>query len=161
MRKSTTVKQVRESSFDIRATSRLNQLYVELLEDNPKWGTAEPRHDMNHFMVRLIFCFFAQRTGIFIGDDLFTATIEQMSTRNWRKFAQELEVMVSLFTCAIQGTPLWREMADDTVRRTNGYAADDQAQPTAGRAFGNQGARSDRQRIATVIVQQCYAHSCC
>ena len=49
----TTVKQVRESSFDIRATSRLNRLYVELLKDNPEWGTAERRHDMNHFMARL------------------------------------------------------------------------------------------------------------
>jgi hypothetical protein len=37
---------------------------------------------MNHFMARLIFCFFAQRTDIFIGDDLFTATIEQMSARD-------------------------------------------------------------------------------
>jgi hypothetical protein len=78
----TTVKQIRESSFDIRATSRLNRLYVELLKDNPEWGTAERRHDMNHFMARLIFCFFAQRTDIFIGDNLFTATIEQMSARD-------------------------------------------------------------------------------
>jgi hypothetical protein len=78
----TTVKQVRESSFDIRATSRLNRLYVELLKDNPEWGAVERRHDMNHFMARLIFCFFAQRTDIFIGDDLFTATIEQMSARD-------------------------------------------------------------------------------
>jgi hypothetical protein len=31
----TTVEQVRESSFDIRATSCLNRLYVELLRDNP------------------------------------------------------------------------------------------------------------------------------
>jgi hypothetical protein len=31
----TTVEQVRESSFDIRATSRLNRLYIELLKDNP------------------------------------------------------------------------------------------------------------------------------
>ena len=46
----TTVKQVRESSFDIRATSRMNRLYVELLKDNPDWGTAARRHDMNHFM---------------------------------------------------------------------------------------------------------------
>ncbi len=63
----TTVKQVRESSFDIRATSRLNRLYVELLKDNPEWGTAERRHDMNHFMARLIFCFFAEDTDIFNG----------------------------------------------------------------------------------------------
>ena len=63
----TTVKQVRESSFDIRATSRLNRLYVELLKDNPEWGTAQRRHDMNHFMARLIFCFFAEDTEIFNG----------------------------------------------------------------------------------------------
>jgi hypothetical protein len=54
-----TVKQIRESAFDIRATSRLNRLYVELIKDNPDWGSADKRHDMNHFMARLIFCFFA------------------------------------------------------------------------------------------------------
>ncbi|MBF0333590.1 MAG: class I SAM-dependent DNA methyltransferase [Alphaproteobacteria bacterium] len=78
----TTVKQIRESSFDIRATSRLNRLYVELLKDNPDWGTAARRHDMNHFMARLIFCFFAEDTDIFNGTGLFTATIEQMSARD-------------------------------------------------------------------------------
>ena len=46
----------------------LNRLYVELLKDNPEWGTAERRHDMNHFMARLIFCFFAEDTDIFNGD---------------------------------------------------------------------------------------------
>lgn len=78
----TTVKQIRESSFDIKATGRLNKLYVELLKDNPEWGTAERRHDMNHFMARLIFCFFAEDTDIFNGNGLFTQTIEQMSARD-------------------------------------------------------------------------------
>lgn len=78
----TTVKQLRDSSFDIRATSRLNRLYVELQKDNPDWGTAEQRHDMNHFMARLIFCFFAEDTYIFSGSDLFTDTIAQMSDRD-------------------------------------------------------------------------------
>ena len=78
----TTVQQIRESSFDIRATSRLNRLYIELLKDNPDWGTADQRHAMNHFMARLIFCFFAEDTDIFNGKGLFTATIEQMSARD-------------------------------------------------------------------------------
>ncbi|MGD9714340.1 MAG: class I SAM-dependent DNA methyltransferase, partial [Thermomicrobiales bacterium] len=78
----TTVKQIRESTFDIRATSRLNKLYVELLKDNPEWTTAERRADMNHFMARLIFCFFAEDTDIFNGEGLFTRTIEQMSARD-------------------------------------------------------------------------------
>ena len=78
----TTVKQVRDSSFDIRATSRLNRLYVELLKDNPDWGTAARRPDMNHFMARLIFCFFAEDTDIFAKPVLFTSTVEQMSAKD-------------------------------------------------------------------------------
>lgn len=78
----TTVQQIRESSFDIKATGRLNRLYVELLKDNPDWDAADRRHDMNHFMARLIFCFFAEDTDIFNGDDLFTATVNQMSDRD-------------------------------------------------------------------------------
>lgn len=89
-----TVKQIRESSFDIRATSRLNKLYVELLSNNPDWGTSERRHDMNHFMARLIFCFFAEDTDIFRGDNLFTATIEQMGAKD---SSNTHEVMAEIF----------------------------------------------------------------
>ena len=80
----TTVKQIRESSFDIRATGRLNKLYVELLNDNPDWAEPARRPDMNHFMARLIFCFFAEDTDIFNGEGLFTRTVEQMSARDSR-----------------------------------------------------------------------------
>ncbi|MCO4839363.1 MAG: class I SAM-dependent DNA methyltransferase [Rhodobacteraceae bacterium] len=72
-------KQLSESEFDVRATLRLNKLYTTLRADNPEWGTAERSADMNHFMARLIFLFFAEDTDILNGDDLFTTTIEQMS----------------------------------------------------------------------------------
>ena len=78
----TTVRQLRESSFDIRATSRLNRLYRTLLEENPDWDAAERRPDMNHFMARLIFCFFAEDTDIFHRSHPFTGTIETMSERD-------------------------------------------------------------------------------
>ena len=78
----TTVKQIRESVFDIKATGRLNRLYVELLKDNPEWGTEARRHDMNHFMARLIFCLFAEDTGIFHAEGLFTTTISQFSDKD-------------------------------------------------------------------------------
>ncbi len=90
----TTIKQIRESSFDIRATSRLNRLYVELLRDNPDWDAAARRPDMNHFMARLIFCFFAEDTDIFNGIGLFTATVEQMSARD---ASNTHEVIAELF----------------------------------------------------------------
>ena len=74
-----TVKQLRESSFDIRATGRLNKLYMELRKHNPDWDRSDRQHDMNHFMARLIFCFFSEDTDIFHARKQFTNTIDQMS----------------------------------------------------------------------------------
>ncbi len=89
-----TVSQISENAFDIRATSRLNRLYVELLKDNPDWGTAERRHDMNKLMAQLIFCFFAEDTDIFVGKGRFTDTIAQMSERD---ASNTHEVIATLF----------------------------------------------------------------
>ncbi len=76
-----TVKEIKDNPIDVRATGRLNKLYVELLKENPEWAKEARRPDMNHFMARLIFCFFAEDTDIFNGEGLFTRTIEQMSER--------------------------------------------------------------------------------
>lgn len=73
-------KQLSESEFDVRATLRLNKLYVTLRSDNPDWGTR--RHDMNHFMARLIFCFFAEDTDIFHGENVFTTTVNTFAKRD-------------------------------------------------------------------------------
>ena len=73
-----TVKEIKNNPIDVKATGRLNKLYVELLKDNPDWATEERRHELNQFMARLIFCFFAEDTGIF-RENQFTATITQMS----------------------------------------------------------------------------------
>lgn len=110
-----TVKQVRESSFDIRATSRLNRLYVELLKDNPEWGSAARRPDMNHFMARLIFCFFAEDTEIFYKKGLFSDTVSQMSERD---SSNTHEVISEVFRAmntkrelrASEGVPRWADV---------------------------------------------------
>ncbi len=86
----TTVKQIRESAFDIKATSRLNKLYVELLQHNPDWATIERRPDMNHFLARLIFCFFAEDTDIF-KDNLFTNTVQKYSATD----ASDTHIVIS------------------------------------------------------------------
>lgn len=74
-----TIKEIKDNPIDVRATGRLNKLYVELLRENPAWATDERRSDMNHFMARLVFCFFAEDTDIFNGTGLFTQTVDQMS----------------------------------------------------------------------------------
>jgi hypothetical protein len=110
----TTVKEIRESSFDIRATSRLNRLYVELLKDNPDWGTAARRPDMNHFMARLIFCFFAEDTDIFRTSLLFTSTVQTMSASD---ASNTHEVISTIFRAmnvkgadrAAAGIPRWAD----------------------------------------------------
>lgn len=77
-----TIREIKDNPIDVRATGRLNKLYVELLRENPDWATAARRPDMNHFMARLIFCFFAEDTDIFPGATMFTATVDQMSERD-------------------------------------------------------------------------------
>jgi hypothetical protein len=107
-----TVRQITENAFDIRATSRLNRLYVELLKDNPEWGKGARRHDMNHFMARLIFCFFAEDTSIFVGKGKFTETVAQMSAKD---SSNTHEVISTLFRAmntkrderAAAKTPRW------------------------------------------------------
>jgi restriction-modification enzyme MmeI-like protein len=108
----TTVRQITENSFDIRATSRLNRLYVELSKDNPEWGTAARRHDMNHFMARLIFCFFAEDTDIFIGKGLFTDTIAQMSAKDSSNTHTVIETLFRAMNTKLgdrdrEGLPRW------------------------------------------------------
>ena len=110
----TTVRAIRENAFDIKATGRLNRLYIELLRDNPDWGTAARRHEMNQFMARLIFCFFAEDTGIFAQETMFTRTIDQMSARD---SSNTHEVIGELFRAmntkaedrAAAGIPRWAD----------------------------------------------------
>ncbi|WP_417308039.1 class I SAM-dependent DNA methyltransferase [Devosia sp.] len=109
-----TVKQLRESAFDIKATGRLNRLYIQLLKDNPDWGTAAKRPEMNHFMARLIFCFFAEDTDIFHPGYQFTNTVERMSARD---SSNTHEVISKIFRAmntktadkAASGLPRWAD----------------------------------------------------
>lgn len=112
----TTVKQIRESAFDIRATGRLNRLYRQLLSDNPDWDRAERRPDMNHFMARLIFCFFAEDTGIFNGEGLFTRTVDQMSERDASNTHEVIEAIFRAMNTPVShnGNP------DDRYRKAAG-----------------------------------------
>jgi hypothetical protein len=88
-----TIKEIKDNPIDVRATGRLNKLYVELLRENPEWAKAERRADMNHFMSRLIFCFFAEDTGIFNSTGLFSKTVEQMSERDGSNAHEVLEAV--------------------------------------------------------------------
>jgi hypothetical protein len=53
-----------ENPADIKAAVKMGRLYDLILADNPV-HTTEQRHSLNVFLSRLLFCYFAEDTGIF------------------------------------------------------------------------------------------------
>lgn len=57
---------VAEAHADVKAAERMGKLFDELLAANPEMlNLAHGRHALNVFFTRLLFCFFAEDTGIF------------------------------------------------------------------------------------------------
>ena len=57
---------VAEAHADVKAAERMGKLFDELLLANPEmFDMAHGRHALNVFFTRLLFCFFAEDTGIF------------------------------------------------------------------------------------------------
>lgn len=53
-----------ENPADVRAAERMGKLYDEIRKDNPT-DSKENVHDLNIFLTRLLFCYFAEDTSIF------------------------------------------------------------------------------------------------
>ncbi len=62
-----------ENPADVKAAERMAKLYDEIKKDNPT-KTKEEVHNLNVFLSCLLFCFFAEDTGIF-EDAQFTSAI--------------------------------------------------------------------------------------
>lgn len=57
---------VSEAHADVKAAERMGNLFDELLAANPELlELSNGRHNLNIFFTRLLFCFFAEDTGIF------------------------------------------------------------------------------------------------
>jgi len=65
-----------ENPADIKAVARLAKLQDEILRVNPDWAGTEKNHALNQFIMRTLFCLFAEDTGGF-EKDLFVKTITQ------------------------------------------------------------------------------------
>lgn len=66
---------VAESHADVKAAERMGKLFDELLQANPGIFDDElGRHSLNIFFTRLLFCFFAEDTGIF-AENQFTSAV--------------------------------------------------------------------------------------
>ena len=66
-----------ENLADVKAAERMAKIYDEILKDN-KFETKEDLHSLNIFLSRLLFCFFAEDTGIF-SKGIFTNSISSFT----------------------------------------------------------------------------------
>lgn len=62
------------NELDRNAAYKLGELYDILVVDNPDW-IAKGSHQLNIFLSRLLFCFFAEDTGIFAVKSIFTEAL--------------------------------------------------------------------------------------
>lgn len=70
-------KGVSENPADVKAAEKMAKLYDEIRRFN-EIASGEEVHDLNIFMTRLLFCYFAEDTGIF-ESNLFTSSVKRFT----------------------------------------------------------------------------------
>lgn len=94
---------VAEAHADIKAAERMGKLFDELVKVNKNTGI--PRSSLNLFFTRLLFCFFAEDTGIF-EQGLFTSKIESLTQEDGSDLQSFLtEVFLALDTESPEDRP--------------------------------------------------------
>lgn len=77
-----------ESPADVKAAEKLAKLHDELRAYN-EFSSKSELHDLNIFIARLLFCFFAEDTGIF-EDNLFTGSVVRYTKEDGSDLADYL-----------------------------------------------------------------------
>jgi hypothetical protein len=72
-----------DDEADRNASYKMASLYDLLIEENPNiYNSKAGVHNLNIFLSRLLFCFFAEDTEIFEQDSIFTNTLAQHTAEN-------------------------------------------------------------------------------
>lgn len=72
-----------DNEADRNASYKMADLYDLLIEENPNiYNSKASIHNLNIFLSRLLFCFFAEDTEIFKEDSIFTNTLAQHTAEN-------------------------------------------------------------------------------
>ncbi len=77
---------------DRDAAYQLGRLYEILVNDNPGW-IEDGSHHLNLFLSRLLFCFFAEDTGIFSVESIFTETLANNTNEDGADVAEFLNTL--------------------------------------------------------------------
>lgn len=91
---------VEESPADIKAAEKLAKLHDELRSYN-EFRSNDDLHDLNIFISRLLFCFFAEDTGIF-EENLFTSSIQRFTKEDGSDLSQYLDETFNVMDMSIR-----------------------------------------------------------
>lgn len=72
---------INENPADIRAAYKMDKLYQAIVSDSTEYY-RDHSHDLNIFLSRLLFCFFAEDTGIFEKEGIFTNLVDSQTSEN-------------------------------------------------------------------------------
>ena len=98
-----------ETKADRDAAYALSKLYDAIMGENPDWDVEARQHDLNLLMTRLLFCMFAEDTGIF-DDHLFTRYISDYTDDTGGNVHKYLELLFDHLNTADearQNVPKW------------------------------------------------------
>lgn len=93
---------VEESKADIKAAERLAKLHDELRAYN-EFNSEADLHDLNIFITRLLFCFFAEDSGIF-EKNLFSASIQQFTKIDGSDLSEYLDAAFNIMDCDLRSS---------------------------------------------------------
>ena len=92
---------VEESPADIKAAEKLARLHDELRSYN-EFRSDDDLHDLNLFISRLLFCFFAEDTGIF-EENLFTSSIQRYTKEDGSDLTDYLANTFGIMDVSLRG----------------------------------------------------------
>lgn len=81
-----------ENPADVKAAEKMARIYDEIYSHNKEFS-ANNNHALNVFLVRLLFCFFAEDTGIFDGENMFTEALTNHTKDDGSDLSQFFETL--------------------------------------------------------------------
>jgi len=109
-----------ENPADVKAAKRLSKLYDALLAANPTWSDGNHTHELNLFMTRILFCFYAEDTGIFDTSQLFTNTVAQHTKEDGTDLAPLLDRLFRVMNIECSKRPATTSAVDARFPYVNG-----------------------------------------
>lgn len=99
-----------ENPADVKAAEKMAKLFDEIKKHNPTKNETEV-HDLNVFLTRLLFCFFAEDTGIF-DDNQFTNAIDSHTQEDGSDLGDYLTQLFEVLNLENRPANLPKHLAD-------------------------------------------------